>query len=79
MQTVFHEIGHALLEGYTQGEEHNMRNVYLDESGHPHRTPLGHGGTAGNNYCGDDVDYHTTERQAIFFDDCATDHFSHTD
>jgi len=61
MQTVYHEIGHALLSdwNFSEDEEHNMGNVhergYYDTE--PYRTPMGHGADTSPNYCGDEVVY----------------------
>lgn len=80
MQTALHEVGHSFL---TLGgsNEHNSGNVYynLDTRSY-HRTPMGHGGGTGKNYCNNDIPAnHDFNHEWMWYDpDCAVNHFKNT-
>ena len=71
MWTAMHEAGHALMgEDLSVEEEHNVGYVY-DRGSYYHRSPMGHGGDASENDCGDWSLDHTDDCEEMHWnDDC---------
>jgi hypothetical protein len=77
MQTAMHETGHAFLDKGASWE-HNSGYVY-ERSGGNYRTPMGHGGSSGENECNDPHPDHTDGHEELeWYQHCAVDNWVHT-
>jgi len=77
MQNVLHEIGHSLL---SLSNEHNVGTVQQPSGENDYyRTPMGHGGNASDDYCGNSTPAdHDSGHELMYYNpDCTTDYFGH--
>lgn len=77
MQTAMHEAGHAFMDKGASWE-HNSGYVYERGSTY-HRTPMGHGGSAGDNECGQRSPDHTDGCEEMrWYKNCCVENWVHT-
>jgi len=77
MQTAMHEAGHTLLDKGPSWE-HNSGYVF-ERGGGDWRTPMGHGGEAGENECEDSHPHHDEGHENLrWYEDCAVANWKHT-